>query len=366
MFVVVQTSAVACCAGSDVDAWFESFVQSSDKELSFPGVRLTYERVFYSTLTDDEYQSLAALIAKHPEHPRKDELQLEKRRRRDGADVFRNQLWIDAGGAWRYSADSIVDADGVHQYRDVAWTPQRSWSITPRQLVVAPSDSSGFPPEAQLKAAENTFLPELRRLMFGDTFAANTSGLALQPASQSGNVWKIVAERGSTSSPPHIQYEFTLERSSQESGWHVVESRIVAHETAPSYVNTKWVFEDWHLDPLLKMDVARQATFYDASGRKVRSLRWKPAERESTPFATLAELPRADGTDPVRGPSTFVTANNYDAATSVSIDRATRSPVQSTSLAVPNSVWSNRYRWVGWVVIVGLVSLFVWIRTRRS
>ncbi len=306
------------------------------------------------TLSKADLEAMASRIEGRPDHPERQILETERRRRREGPDVNTNRVWYDGPGLLRYSrTNSWRDL-----YLDVALTPKAHWSLIPSQLTVMSAKNPT--PKRDLTTSAREFQRMLRQFVW----AGYGSGLVPISAEETSNSWL-----GRAGKPEFSTLEWKGAYS-QEAGRVLPSSEVIldASERFTHNIGNTTTFEGWSFLPELGSWAASRIEERNRDGKLLRV--WEIAEvRPLKPkeFASVSAIPSLAEEDPIRGVLTFKTIMDFrpgiEKTTTFHDTGVTEYPISADQLGRAPSAW---LRGIGWTVAGLIVTALVALRLIRA
>jgi hypothetical protein len=346
---------------TEVQHWLDQELHDALTVPRIDGFGVGWSSEEYSTLSAEELTKLGTEVTGHPDHPRKLEYELAKKRQVSGPTVTRHLLFCEGDGAWRYNTDR---EDG--SFVDVTMTAGRAWQLAPQSLkIFDPKLVDPSHPEQDVRAEERVFRPMLNGLFYGG-IGFQGADLTIRDIAASEGHWSAVYGR-----PPELEARrrFSVRLSGRWdtnlSRGFVEASEIVESGFKPDSVGARDLYKDWRQEGDLKRWVCRRMERYMPDGRLTRVLTlggvvsW-PAGG----FEALTAIPPTEGADAIRGTTVFRSITDFREQT---VTHQTASGAPIVTPMPPTS--PGRQGWIeraGWALLAVLSTAFaaIWLRRR--
>ncbi len=325
----------------------------------------------------EEIEALRREVPRHPEHPRRGDLERYEQRLRGVPTRFSYELWSRGDERWRYNIDLPTGG-----YIDTVLTPTRPWRLSTKQLnLIDPAKVDSMDPSQMLTGKFREVLPSLGRLLSGGFQAGRISKITPGAVRVEGDRWTMVASR---ENPPteklHLVMEYTGRWDESVRRGFVDEAKILENGYNPRSVGVREVYSGWKLCSLSNWWIAERVDHIQPDGKLFRSAILEEVRAEPQGgFEAVITPPAFDGSDPVRGPSTFESILDWKGGTLQS-KTETGAVGEPEPVPLPGPEGHNvatsgsrtaasgggRLRTVGWVALgVGIAGV-VWMKLRRA
>ncbi|MCL4220258.1 MAG: hypothetical protein KJZ65_02695 [Phycisphaerales bacterium] len=134
---------------------------------------------------------------------------------------------------------------------------------------------------------------------------------------------------------------------------------------APDVVGSTRFFSEWRYFDFLRSWVAARQGGLDVHGSPLQSVLLRDIRPlRGDELDPLLNTPAPDGQDPIRGPATFVSINDYQSGTKVTLDAPEpfKEKLTASHARPPAPNW---LRPLGWLLAGVLIVALVWARLRR-
>jgi hypothetical protein len=348
----------------EVQRWLDAEWEKAATLPNLGDARLEWEthRVYVPPAA--EMNQLRAAVEGRPDHPDRLMLKVYELRASGRPEVFRHILWSQGEGAWRHSKDHdiITDFDRVDRtYTDIVVRKDEHWSLSPKSLLIEPSDVQPGSPAGGLLANRSSLLPQVSWILDGGLRLVR-NGLA-KPRNLLVTSDKFRFETVIISQGEQVVYRMSFSgRWSRDASRGFIEraelttSGFKPDSRGESYEITGWTLSEqgiWFAKEIVK----RRSDGQVEEKHIVRSFGEVPGQD----FAAVTATPSPEGTDPVRGSLTVDSVSDLRAGLVVSASTGESMMIPDAFISRPQSSFSL-LRVVGWAssacLLVGFGLLF--------
>lgn len=315
----------------------------------------------------EDLARLAGIVEGKPDHPLRAHYQELKRQIEHGPKVERYRLWYGDANHWRLSADFDFDVPAAYLYLDTAVRDEdNAWQLSARTLRML---DPRHPPEGRDPALLIRVLPLYYVQWMAMGFGAGPLGIEPIDSSVSDGQW--IAHTRSRSGDR--LYQLTGVMDAQQGIIRLREREVLESRDEPKWIGGRRLYTDWAYLESIGRWAARRVEWVDSDGlayqsvvlHEVRSLR--PGELDA-----LLAPPAPDGTDPIRGQSTFASIVDQRPGQGRSQDSPAGAspPTPTPPTASPGSRTSTP-AWLvpaGWTLaaIIAVALMLLWLKRRTA
>ncbi|USO00302.1 MAG: hypothetical protein H6810_06495 [Phycisphaeraceae bacterium] len=360
--IITLTTLHASAADPAQDWLLDAWTQANDGS-QLENVRVEWLTQHVELPTADELQRLRRVTKNRPEHPERARLETYERRLANGPDSSHVTVWLGSRGTFRRNID-----ENETTFADIVVVPGSAWSLSPRQLTVINSTTSGFPKGHNYAPWEQTLRGTIGGFSTG-ALSIRMPGVPLQldTFTREGDRW--VGVFNSTSHPVALRIEGTWNDDA-----HVgrpLTATVARCDLAPEETGRRWEFTDWRPGIATIPEMCWQQSEFAPDGQliKVESL-LSIDEITNTELSRVIERP-SDHTDAVRGPLAYSAVHTFSGTGAPSVVQV-RDGEGNTLAVIPEEDFpANRNRRllrVSSVVAVAGCAMVVagfWLRKRQ-
>jgi hypothetical protein len=303
-------------------------------------------------LSESDLRAMAARVEGRPDHPEREVLENERRRRGSGPDIVRYEAWIGGPASVRFNRTDTWRPFFV----DVGIDGRTQWSLTSTHLAIV--DSRAAPSMRDF----GVFADDVQRMLRQLVWCGFGSRVKPQGATAHGDHATLVAGAADLSD---VEWRGRLDKSTGR--FLADESRVVASSIAPDRVGASTRFGDWVYSAALGEWISQRVESRDPEGRLVKALELtelRPLDEQE--LASVLAIPDVSEPDPVRGEPTFTTIMDHRpgiAKASVVQDGAV---VGERPLGEPAGGLNRSTRTLTWIAAGVIVATLVVLRLRRA
>lgn len=345
--------------GSDLQTWIVRAVEDARRFPAFESNGIVFDEIFHATMTPEEADLAEAAIRDYPDHPRRMELAVERRRIASGGDVRRWTIWSIDERTWRICQETPF-LSGT-PYIDHGARSGIAWQLTNRDLSIV--DLSQAPSGRAYGDNTGSIRMHLGHLLHGGLHFRPRSVPPVGDIKTDGVRWTAVMSDVTQSGAPIVAAFDGYWDAVHRRGF--VERRVIVESPSSQEIGKSTRYSDWTFVPEVNLWIAGRVDHARPDGVVVESLVYRGVVA-STPgeIVRLTQPPDPLGADPVRGPLALATFSDYrsDAmqVTRFQDGDSTVAPIQA-SIADERS----RYRRIGWSIAAALAALLVLVKIRR-
>jgi hypothetical protein len=331
-------------------AWWDRVTVVAGDNDSLDGVCIAYRVDMLQVPRADELARLRREVEGKPDHPARVQLSIYDRRLQlDGKDGDQRMVWRYKG-MWRYNGQPLSDPEA---YSDLVWGDGVAWGLSQNTLLLAdPATAARHPYGLPGVSSNMTF--ELMALTGAGIGLAHFNSIRLIPVVSDGVRW--TAQGGTPDGRLRVKANGTW---SEETGWGTVDS---VHTSDLWVKATEWMY----CEPL-GMGIAGRVDICDSDGKIDRRITLNSAV-PFTPreFLAISRPPKIDGSDPIRGKTTFREVVDVRGSTPLLGHIQAGALVQLRSESHGREP-EDRLRVLGWIIAASSIATLgvTWVRRRR-
>lgn len=342
-------------------AWLESELERAVAYPDIEGVSVSFGELFHPKMSSTDRTQLRQQVADRPDHPGRHELRAEERRAGVGPDVRSWTIWSVSQDRWRINQtlsyqSNLPYVDRVRRGRD-------GWMLTSEYLAVV--DTANPPSGRDIGASEGLIRAYLDDFLFGGLGAGAPQAARLEDAAIQDGGWTVTRVHASASGA-RIAIWFRG-RWDSNAGRGFVEQKRIDDSPALDAIGSSQTYSDWGRDERLGRWVCRRVDKHDSRGTLTESLVFQNSSTFTRDeFDRMTRIPDPAGADPIRGPVTIRTVNDFretpakwQTISSGRVEDSGRFTPGRRPSAVP-------WRRVGWGTAAVILTALVIIRIRRS
>ncbi len=342
---------------STLRAWLLTSAQSPTCEQLSHAV-MTLDLEYPAQLNRAQLSELAKRVDGHPDHLDHAQFVMETRRASQGPDVIRQDLYWMAAGTWRLNRTYGPWADPAIRFIDTCVHPDRAWRLGPEQLTII-DPKAGYPSDRNFPALEDAIRRDLEAIIDGRLHFRGRTPLAKVSVRQ--------AEWSATFAGDGLEFEYAgtaVQSPGETPRFEVARWKLLKHPD-PAFVGEAEKYDDWRYDSTLQRYIAHQITFIAANGRVEHSTKvvaTRPLSDEE--FSSVSAIPVIGESEPLRGTPRITRVFDLRPGT-LQVTFPTdpsRPPVQLPDLYQRTQLM----QWIGWMSVVLLAGLLLWIRARTA
>jgi hypothetical protein len=341
-----------------VQRWFDAEWDRSHKEFELDKAVIHYRVEYRDTVDAAQIDEWKRKAKGKPDNPLHQKITKYERRLLNGPDIKKCTIWFQGAGKWRCNETSLYDP-AVGMY-DSAVSGDVAWGMTDGQLRIFDKDKpeDGF----DVPRHEGAILADLGKLLYGGVGFGPGFEPDRKPLMLSGSEWSVRISPG-----PRWYYELRGHWDHGAGRGFVDEWELLSWHENPDQVGIRCTYAKWKEDPVLNCWVCGEVVEYDQEGRIKQALVFESAEPfDPANFKSIAAVPSVRRPDPVRGDLEIRSIYDHRAGKRTESSKSkdgfdTRS--MTPSVATHTGSWIRR---LGWLVLAGLVVLFVVLRVRRG
>jgi len=348
-----------------VRAWLDQELSSASKVPDLSGHSVTWRVELWYVPPPEELERMRKDIAGKPDHPDRQTLECYEQALKKKPYTTRYRLWSHGTGNWRYNSEWGYGND-LNHYWDKTLTPRNTWMLLEESLEVFEHDSS-FRGGADLPSLESSFGPELETMFCAHLSTLSKAGFTRGVTTVAGNTWRVVFTKDVRGSKARAEIAFSGRWDDAQGRGFVEEERIVSSPDAAS-VGRLTRYKEWSKEASLDRFVAYRVEQYTPENRLDRVTVFEEAKAEEEgEFDRVTAIPPTDGSDPVRGKTTFtrITDHRTNRQSIVAPGRGVESSARLPVQTAVGSIWQRRLGWiVSGCLVMGLVVMAVYRRKK--